>query len=155
MMRRICLVDNKLVIGETIYTFGVIPATIAVKVEVAIAKVIGEPLFKSVTEIDFKNLGKEDDGKLQEIGGTAVSLIMSNMDSEKLLETMNHVFAYVHCNGTRIGDNIDSFFTGKNKELWQVFLYGLKYNFSDFIEGLLSTLSLKGAAKSSLSTQQT
>jgi hypothetical protein len=131
-----------LVIKDRTYSFGMLPAVEALKVEVAIAKVIGEPLFKALTE-------KGDNAEA--VGGTIIGLIASRMNADELLTTMETVFNYVSCNGERI--EINSTFTGRNKELWSVFLGALRYNFSDFLDVLPSGLNLGGKTASPSSNQ--
>lgn len=114
-------------IGERKYSFGTIPATTAIKVEVAIARVIGEPLFKA-----FTSVGKMDDKKaMKEAGMAAIGLMAARMDADELLVTMKTVFGFVTFDGKRI--DIDQHFTGRNKELWEVFVAALQHNFSDFL----------------------
>lgn len=130
------------VVKERTYSFGTLPAIEALKVEIAIAKVIGEPLFKSLTE-------KGDNADA--VGATAIGLIASKMNAEEIITTMETVFSYVSCNGERV--EINSTFTGRNKELWSVFLAALRYNFSDFLDGLPSGFGLGGKAVSKSSNQ--
>jgi hypothetical protein len=120
-------------IGGRTFAFRVMPATTALGVEVAIMKVIGEPLFKALTAGEGK---LPDQAKLMEIGGTAVALMATRMDPDELLRTMKTVFEFVAVDGQPV--NIDTHFTGKNKELWQVFIEALKVNFADFFDGLHS-----------------
>lgn len=121
--------------GNRKYAFGTIPAIEAVRVEVAVARVIGEPLFKAFMAT------KNADGKAnaQEAGAAAIGLLLTKMDAVELVATMESVFAYVTCNGKRI--DINSTFTGRNKELWQVFIAALQFNFSDFFPEGLSALT--------------
>jgi hypothetical protein len=130
--------DKTLTIKDRIYSFGTIPALEAITVEVAIARVIGEPLFKALSE--------EKQNSVESIGQTAIGLITARMDADELIKTMTTVFKYVNCDGNRV--EIDSTFTGKNKELWQVFLGALKFNFADFLEGLPLTLGQKEKSES-------
>jgi len=123
--------NKDLAIKDRTYSFGTLPAIEAITVEVAIAKVIGEPLFKSLTEVDGGSDAKA-------IGAAAIGLITTRMDAKELIETMETVFKYVSCNGERV--EINSTFTGRNKELWTVFTAALRYNFSDFLDAIPSGL---------------
>jgi hypothetical protein len=123
---------NQLVIGDRTYSFGTIPAFESIRVQIAIAKVIGEPLFKVLTESDSKDV--------QKIGATVIGLIMSRMDENDLIKTMETVFKYTSCNGSRI--DIDVTFTGRNKEMWQAFMGGLKFNYKDFLDVIPSGFKL-------------
>ena len=131
--------DNTKEIGGRTFSFGVIPAVDAVKVEIAIARVIGEPLFKAF--MDAKKTGSTEQ-EAEQAGATAIGLLLSRMNADELLETMETVFKYVTCDGRRV--DINATFTGRNKELWQVFIAALRFNFSDFLpEGLFA--SVQGA----------
>lgn len=120
--------DNTKQIGDRTFSFGVIPAMEAIKVEVAVARVIGEPLFKAFMDAK-KTGGSEQDA--EQAGAAAIGLLLSKMDADELLATMDTVFKYVSCDGKRV--DINATFTGRNKELWQVFVAALRFNFADFL----------------------
>ena len=120
--------DNTKQIGERTYSFGTIPPVEAVRVEVSVARVIGEPLFKAF--MDAKKTGSTEQDA-EQAGATAIGLLLSKMDADELLATMETVFKYVTCDGKRV--DINATFTGRNKELWQVFIAALRFNFSDFL----------------------
>jgi hypothetical protein len=119
---------NRKTIGEHEYSFGTLPAIEAVRVEVAIGRVIGEPLFKAF--MDHKKTGQEEDD-MRQAGAAAIGLMTSKMDTDELIQTMESVLKYVTCDGKRL--DINAHFTGRNKELWQVFIAALQHNFSDFL----------------------
>jgi hypothetical protein len=110
------------------YSFGTIPAVEALQIEVSIARVIGEPLFKAFMDIKVTGMTKEI---AMQAGATAIGLMASKMDAEELQRDMEIVMKYVSCDGQRIPDL--NFFTGRNRELWEVFFAGLRHNFSDFL----------------------
>lgn len=119
------------------YAFGVIPALEAIKVEIAVAKVIGEPLFKAFVGKDKADAADKEAATVA--GGAAIGLILSKMDANELTATMETVFQYVSIDGKRI--DINTTFTGRNKELWAVFIQALRFNFRDFLpEGLLTSV---------------
>ncbi|MDX9707853.1 MAG: putative phage tail assembly chaperone [Azospira sp.] len=120
--------DNTKQIGERTYSFGTLPPVEAVRVEVAVARVIGEPLFKAF--MDAKKTGSTEKDA-EQAGATAIGLLLSKMDADELLATMETVFKYVTCDGKRV--EINATFSGRNKELWQVFIAALRFNFSDFL----------------------
>ena len=131
--------ENTQQIGDRTFTFGTIPAMEAVKVEVSVARVIGEPLFKAF--MDAKATGSAE-SDAEAAGATAIGLLLSKMDAKELLETMQTVFQYVSCDGKRT--DINATFTGRNKELWQVFIAALRFNFSDFLPaGLFASVQSK------------
>jgi hypothetical protein len=120
--------DNTKQIGERTYSFGTIPPVEAVRVEVSVARVIGEPLFKAF--MDAKKTGSTEKDA-EQAGATAIGLLLSKMDADELLATMETVFKYVTCDGKRV--EINATFAGRNKELWQVLIAALRFNFSDFL----------------------
>lgn len=137
--------DNQLIIGDRTYSFGMLPAVDAVRVEVSVAKVLGEPLFKALMEVDGKEKSPEA------IGATAIGLLTSKMDADELLTTMETLFNHTTANGQRI--EINSAFTGRNGELWKVFMGALRYNFQDFFDALSSVLPQDMKTKLDLSNQ--
>jgi hypothetical protein len=57
-----------------------------------------------------------------------------------LLETMTTVFKYVGCGNVPRLD-MNTHFIGRNKEMWAVFIYALRYNYQDFLpENLLASI---------------
>ena len=131
--------DKQQKIGDRTYSFGTIPALEAVRVEVSVARVIGEPLFKAF--MDAKKTGSSE-ADAEQAGAAAIGLLLSKMDADELLVTMDTVFKYVSCDGKRVDINVT--FTGRNKELWQVFVGALRFNFSDFLpEGLFVSVPSK------------
>lgn len=131
--------DKQQTIGDRTYSFGTIPALEAVRVEVSVARVIGEPLFKAF--MDAKKTGSSE-ADAEQAGAAAIGLLLSKMDADELLVTMETVFKYVSCDGKRVDINVT--FTGRNKELWQVFVGALRFNFSDFLpEGLFVSVPSK------------
>lgn len=130
--------DKDYQLNERQFTFGVIPPVEAIKVEVAIARVIGEPLFAAF--MDSKKEGEAGDAN--QAAAAAVGLLMSKMDADELVATMQIVFKYVTCDGKRV--DINSTFVGRNKEVWQVFIAALRFNFADFLPaGLLNSIGAK------------
>jgi hypothetical protein len=128
--------SNQQTIGGRQYSFGTIPAMEAIHVEVSIAKVIGEPLFKAFMDTKKTGVAKED---AKRAGVLAIGQMAAKMDAEDITKTMTTVFKYVSCDGKRV--EIDAHFTGRPKELWEVFLAALRFNFSDFLpEDLSSSL---------------
>lgn len=134
--------ENTKQIGDRTFSFGTIPAMEAVKVEVAVARVVGEPLFKAF--MDAKKTGSTE-ADAEQAGAAAIGLLLSKMDAEELLATMETVMNYVSCDGKRV--DINATFTGRNKELWQVFIAALRFNFSDFLPESLFASVRKAVAK--------
>ena len=127
--------SNQKIINGRQYSFGTLSATDAVAVEVAVARVIGEPLFKSFTA--SKDGGDQD---AQAAGAAAIGLLAAKMDAKDLLQTMQTVFKCAIVDGKPINGDIDTHFTGRNRELWQAFIAALQFNFADFFpDGLLGS----------------
>lgn len=134
---------SSLTLADRTFTFGQIPAMEAVRIEVAIARVIGEPLFKAF--MDRKDAGA-DQAAMMHAAGAAVGLLTSKMNPDELVTTIEAVMKYVRVDGKRV--EVNSAFTGRNKELWQVFIAALKYNFSDFFtDGLFGSALSEAVTK--------
>ena len=79
--------ENKYQCGDRAYGFGIIPPFDAVRVEVSVAKVIGEPLFKAFTE----KVNGEATKDAEQAGAAAIGLLLSKMNADELIETMTTV----------------------------------------------------------------
>jgi len=129
-------VENSKIIGDRTYSFGTIPPVEAIRVEVAVARVIGEPLFKAFMETTKGGSASND---AETAGAAAIGLLVSKMDADDIISTMGTVFKYVSIDGQRA--DINAHFNGRNKELWQVFIAALRFNFADFLpESLFASL---------------
>lgn len=127
---------------------GTIPPTRALLVEVVIARVCGEGLFKAFTTA-------KDKAEMKAAAGAAIALMAGRLDAAELLETMKIVMEYVRIEGEPVKD-IDVAFMGRNRELWQVFLFALRVNFHDFFpESLLASVRKTMEAASKESSPQT
>ncbi len=139
--------ENNTTIGDRIISVGYLPALKAVKVQVAIANLCGEALFKAVTT---KNNNPE------EAGAAAISALTSHLDSDVLINAMTTVFEYVTIDGKRVSSIDEAFAGGRNKELWQVFFFALKVNFKDFFpESLFRSIAAKLTSSQSNSSTST
>ena len=128
--------ENRFELNDRTYTFGTIPPFEAIKVETAVVRVVGEPLFKAMMEP--KKTGQTAEEAMA-AGAAVVGLVTAKLDADTIIETMETVFKYVTVDGERA--NINKHFVGRNKELWQVFIAGLRFNFSDFLpEGLFASV---------------
>lgn len=135
--------ENQKIIGDRTYTFGTIPPIEAIVVEVAIAKVIGEPLFRAF--MDSKKTGNTEE-EMNMAGGVAIGMLASKMEAKDLVSTMQTVFQYVGIAGVKTRVDINADFMGRNREVWQVFIAALRFNFSDFLPASLFA-SLQSVAK--------
>jgi hypothetical protein len=141
-------VENTKNIGDRTFIFGTIPPIEAIRVEVAVAKVIGEPLFRAF--MDSKKTGSTEQDA-EAAGAAAIGLLASNMNADDLIATMETVMRYVSVgdgSSKAVRCDINAHFIGRNKELWQVFIAALRFNFSDFLPDSLFA-SLPGAVKGS------
>jgi hypothetical protein len=126
------MADNQKVIGGRTYSFGMIPPTKSVPVQVAIARVLGEPFFKMATA------AKSDAAENQiSVMATAIGMLTAKMDPDELLRVMTTVFDYTSVDGSKIA-SIDSAFVGRNTEMWEAFGEGLRFNYADFLDALKS-----------------
>lgn len=142
--------ENQYKIGDRTYSYGVIPASKAVILEIEIAKLIGEPLFKAFITAAEGTEPKDN----MDTAGVAIGLLCSKADSASFLKMLNTVFEHTSCNGQRI--EIDATFTGRNREMLQVFIYGLRFNFRDFFpDSLFASIRAKMGAALPTSNQQT
>jgi hypothetical protein len=121
--------DNQKIINGRKYSFGYLPVDEALKVEIAIAKVIGEPLFKAAT-------GDENDPDGASAIAVALGIMFSKIDADELISLMKKVFEFVSCDGQRVDMN-STFSGGHIKDMHQVFIAALRYNFADFFDGSL------------------
>lgn len=126
------MADNQKVIGGRTYSFGMIPPTRSIPVQVAIAKVLGEPFFKMATAAK----GESADGQIS-VMATAIGLLTAKMDADELVKVMTVVFEYTSVDGSPIR-SIDSSFLGRTTEMWEAFGEGLRFNYSDFLDALKS-----------------
>jgi hypothetical protein len=125
-------------IGGRTFSFGTISAVNAVRIEVAIARVIGEPLFKAFVEGQGKKKASDEDQMA--IVASAIGLLTAKMDPDELLTTIATVFASVTLEGKPI--SLEVHFTGRNRDVWEVFGEALKVNFADFFPaGLFASLA--------------
>lgn len=152
-------------IGGREFAFGMMSATEAIRVEVALMRVLGEPLFRMFAgHVDAEAAARKkvEGGKgktspadmkaaLKKVGdeigsaaaAQAIAILTSKMDADDLIATMDRVFAPCRCQGQSVVTDL-TFApdpeTGKarNREVWQVFAEALKVNFADLLPGGLS-----------------
>jgi hypothetical protein len=94
--------ENTKIIGDRVFSFATLPAIEAVKVQINIARVIGEPLFKALVESkkpESENMG------IESISAVALGLLLSKIEIESLLSTLESVFKYVRVDDKRIDIN--------------------------------------------------
>lgn len=124
--------ENSTEIGGRVVACGFLPAMKAVEVQVAIASLCGEALFKAVTT---KSKNK------QEVGAAAIAALTSHLDSDVLMKAMKTTFEYVSIDGKRVTSIDEAFAGGRNKDLWLTFFFALRVNFRDFFsDGLLDSM---------------
>ena len=126
------MAENQKEIGGRIYSFGMIPPTKSIPVQVAIARVLGEPFFKMATAAK----GEGAEGQIS-VMATAIGMLTAKMDPDELVRVMNTVFDYTSVDGKKIV-SIDSAFVGRNTEMWEAFGEGLRFNYADFLDALKS-----------------
>jgi hypothetical protein len=113
------------IIGGRTYSFGTLPATKAVTVEITLVRIIGEPLLK------FLSSGKSlKDINVETVGGEILGQLAGRLNADEIIPVMTTVFEHVSCDGLLV--NMDATFTGRLKEMHLVFFEALKVNFADF-----------------------
>ncbi len=130
---------NQYVTADRTYAFGTIPPSSAIRVELAVVKAIGEPLFKMAMT---KNKSKEEDEAAMM---AAMVMLAKEADPDELLATTAIVFKSVSIGNLTAAVDIDTHMIGRNKELWIVMFAALRFNFSDFMPAVPS-VSLPTAA---------
>jgi len=125
--------EDRYAIGDRIYLIRQMPPRLAVPVEVYLAKTLGPALLQA-----FATTGATSDGAF----AVAVGILAERLDEAGLTSMLHKVFRHVGIQGQVIrvcdesnDDGIDEWFTGRNKELWQVLLQALRVNFADFFDG--------------------
>lgn len=131
---------NQVTTGGRTYVFGTIPPSQAIRVELAVVKVIGEALFKMAVQ---KNRSKADDDAAI---AAALGLLAAKADPDELLGTMSTVFKYVSIGNVTTAVDLDTHMVGRNREVWTVFIAALRFNFADFMPAGPSASILDGAA---------
>lgn len=128
-------------LDDRTYVIRQLPAVEAVKVEVFLAKTVGEAFLSAVAT-----------GDTDKSFAAAVGILAQKLDEAQLIDVMSRVFCYVGIKGKNLriceqgdgGAGLNEHFAGMNRELWQVFLKALAHNFADFFGG---SLSLSGLLK--------
>jgi hypothetical protein len=154
--------ENTKTIGGRKYSFGTIPPFEAIEVEVGIASVIGEPLFKALMTAaeDETNGAEQTDEQKKVMGaqvfGVGLGILTTKLDAELTKKLMRICFRYVGVQSDNytmasIADSIDIVFHGRNREIWEVFFYSLRFNFQDFFPESLFTL-IKDKATTALTS---
>lgn len=148
--------EDRFPLGDRVYFIRQMPPRLAFKVEVFLAKTIGQPLFKAFATDELSGTGAI---------AVAIGLFAERLDEEEILKVIHSTFRYVGIDGVcvRIIEEadkacagLDTHFMGRNRELLQVLGQALKVNFADFFDGLpsLSTLlsKLRGQVSSASQT---
>lgn len=128
-------------IGGRVYAFGTLPATQALKVELAIAPVLADAL----AAFGGANIDKLTDVESGVLTARAAGEVLKRLAAEDytapdgsrhmgLQSIMETVFAHVTViEGTKAADvNIDVHFTGRPRDKYLVLVEALKANFADF-----------------------
>lgn len=135
------------VIGDRTYSFARVSAVNALDLELSLAKVINTgdllgSLDLSVLEVfkkDPKSRTAEDTVKLAGLGvqmATMFTEIAQRLTHQELVRLMKMVFDVVSCDGVTI-ENINKTFENRPRDIWLVFIEGLKVNLGPLGEGLL------------------
>lgn len=128
-------------IGGREFGFRTIPAEESVLVQVTVASVIGEPLFKALTQTPLNEEGKVDKAQMMAIFGAMVGLLTTKLNGKELLQLMKDVFKYVSVEGKPL--IINEHFDHKPKEMWFVLWEALRFNYTDFLPANLFSSDLE------------
>ncbi len=133
------MADKTLVVGDAVYEFEYVPAEFALKVQLFVMKTIGDALFRAF--MDYRTNGGTQEAELI-AGAQAITAIAARADAAELKEAMETVFRYTIAGKkgepARKTVTLDDFNGGKTRQMWQVFIAALRFNFSDFLpDGLL------------------
>lgn len=141
---------NKVINGRT-FVFSYIPPTRAIVVEVELAKVLGSALFELLS-----TRKTNDSDELKKLGSVAIGAMLAQVDGDRMTALITTVMEFVS-----VGDGtnparavvLDADFIGKPKEMWQVFVAALQFNFADFLPESLFA-SVRAAMQASSSSSQ-
>lgn len=114
--------------GDRLFSFGVIPPSDAIDVEVDIVRIFGEGVLRLL-------IGSgRDQGAQLEAFAAAIRTIASHPNArvlkQEVKEMLATAFKCVTCAGSPV--SLDVTFTGRNKEAWMVFAEAVRVNFADF-----------------------
>lgn len=130
-------------IGGRTFGFSKLAATDGIKLQVALAKLVGSELAE-VAKLATRSVVAQKAGRaanfdadLEELGGI-VERVAAKASSEEIIALMGLVFRRAICDGRPIAD-IDVTFGDDSVTPWRAFIEGLKVNLGDFLAGSLST----------------
>lgn len=133
-------------IGGRLFSFGRLPATKALKLQLKLVKIIGGEV-GSLAELASSTRKKGDVASF-DLLGEIVSRVSSRVEEDALILMMEEVFSKVSCDGKPI--ILDQTFASSPTEAWKIFVEGLRVNLADFLAVLKSTLNreeIKESAK--------
>ncbi len=133
------MADKTLLVGDRVYEFEYVPAEFAIGVQLFVMKTIGDALFRAF--MDYRTNGGTQEAELI-AGAQAITQIAARADAAELKAAMETVLRYTitgkKSEPARRAASLDDFNGGRTRELWQVFIAALRFNFSDFLpDGLL------------------
>lgn len=122
--------ENTKDINGRVVSVGKLPATKALKVQVALVNLCGEALFKAVS-------ANQDDKEAA--GAAALSALSSRLDSDKVQEVFQHLLEYTTIDGKRFPApvNLDAAFADHVEAMWPTLFFMLQVNFRSFFQGSL------------------
>ncbi len=126
--------------GGREFAFGMMSATDALKVQVALLRALGEPMLKAIATIGDPTHASDAQQSMFML--QAASALTARMDAKELTEIMELTFSSCTCAGQPI--TMDLTFgpdpvtgKGRRKEVWTVFVEALKVNLGDFFDDAL------------------
>lgn len=139
-------IENTKDINGRTYSVGKLPASEAVRVQVALVNLCGDALFKAAAS---------SNGDQEAAGSAALQALSNSLDAEKVLSTMKTVMVQrVSIDGKRIM-NLDEAFADHVEDMWPAFFFALQVNFANFFKGGLFASAKKKIEGLSQSNPQT
>lgn len=128
--------ENQSTINGRVFSTGWLPPEKAIDVEMALVTLLGPALFKTLSS-------KSADPS--EAGALAIVALAQGVDSEKIKPVLKTLHACVTIDGKFVQFE-EAYSQGRHRDVWQMALFVLKYNFADFLPGgLLAALKAKVA----------
>lgn len=143
-------------IGGVAYSFHTLPATRAVHVHVALARIIGDAIKAGGGAQLLSAIGKKDtteadaEAQMRALMSAIMSISADDWvtpDGRKMMgltSLMETMFEQVKSSGKAI--DIDAHFTGRGRDMYLVLGEALKHNFAGFLAGSPSASIHDGAA---------
>lgn len=135
-----CKTESKQ-IGDHEYSVTQWPATKSILMKFRLVEAFGAPLAMMAGQSGAGSENKEETNTEEAAAlSEGLSLLFQNNSPEKLLALMKECVLNVSCDGTKItASSFDELFSGDDLlEVYQVFMFVLKVNYSNLMKGQLA-----------------